>query len=178
MHQPSDRHGLQLRRGGAHLELLTLEQGDTTSAYSLIEQSVALFKERRQKHGMALSTTSLAKVTAAQGDTTTARVLYEESVLLAMKADDKLNIASALEGLASVVATQGPYTWAARLWGASEALRESIGAPLTAVERPAYERAVAATREYLGQSAFDTAWIEGRGMTPEDVLAQFTVDVQ
>jgi predicted ATPase/class 3 adenylate cyclase len=158
--------------------LLTLEQGDTTSAYSLIEQSVALFKERRQKHGMALSTTSLAKVTAAQGDTTTARVLYEESVLLAMKADDKLNIASALEGLASVVATQGLYTWAARLWGASEALRESIGAPLTAVERPAYERAVAATREYLGQSAFDTAWIEGRGMTPEDVLAQFTVDVQ
>src|ERR1700730_5451903 len=130
------------------------------------------------RNSWALSTTSLAKVTAAQGDTTTARVLYEESVLLAMKADDKLNIASALEGLASVVATQGAYTWAARLWGASEALRESIGAPLTAVERPAYERAVAATREYLGQSAFDTAWIEGRGMTPEDVLAHFTVDVQ
>jgi predicted ATPase/class 3 adenylate cyclase len=150
--------------------LLTLEQGDTTSAYSLIEQSVALFKERRQKHGMALSTTSLAKVTAAQGDTTTARVLYEESVLLAVRAADKLNIASALEGLASVVATQGAYTWAARLWGAAEALRKSIGAPLPAVERPAYERAVTATREYLGQSAFDTAWVEGRGMTLEDVL--------
>jgi predicted ATPase/class 3 adenylate cyclase len=151
--------------------LLTLEQGDTTSAYSLIEQSVALFKERRQKHGMALSTTSLAKVIAAQGDTTTARVLYEESVLLAMKADDKLNIASALEGLAIIVATQGAYTWAARLWGSAEALRESIGAPQPAVERPAYERAVAATRAHLGKSAFSAAWAEGRGMAPEDVLA-------
>ena len=150
--------------------LLTLEQGDTTSAYSLIEQSVTLFKERRQKHGMALSTTSLAKVTAAQGDTTTARVLYEESVLLAMKADDKLNIASALEGLASVVATQGAYTWAARLWGTAEALRESIGAPLPAVERPAYERAVAAARAQLRKSAFNTAWAEGRGKMPDDVL--------
>ncbi len=151
--------------------LLTLEQGDTTSAYSLIEQSVALFKERRQKHGMALSTTSLAKVIAAQGDTTTARVLYEESVLLAMKADDKLNIASALEGLAIIVATQGAYTWAARLWGSAEALRESIGAPQPAVERPAYERAVAATRAHLGKSAFSAAWAEGRGIAPEDVLA-------
>ena len=150
--------------------LLTLEQGDTAPAYSLIEQSVALFKERKQKHGMALSTTSLAKVIAAQGDTTTARELYEESVLLAQKADDKLNIASALEGLASVVATQGVYTWAARLWGAAEALRESIGAPLPAVERPAYERAVAAARAHLGESAFATAWIEGRGMTMDDFL--------
>ena len=151
--------------------LLALEQGDTTSAYSLIEQSVTLFKERRQKHGMALSTTSLAKVIAAQGDTTTARVLYEESVLLAMKADDKLNIASALEGLAIIVATQGAYTWAARLWGSAEALRESIGAPLPAVERPAYERAVAAAHAHLGESAFKTVWADGRGMMPEDVLA-------
>lgn len=150
--------------------LLTLEQGDTAPASSLIEQSVALFKERRQKHGMALSTTSLAKVIAAQGVTATARVLYEESVLLARNAADKLNIASALEGLASVVATQGVSTWAARLWGAAEALRESIGAPLPAVERPAYERAVAAVRAHLGKSTFDTAWAKGRGMAPEDVL--------
>src|ERR1700694_5975503 len=90
---------------------------------------------------------------SVQGDTTTARTLYEESVLLARKANDKLNIASALEGLASVVAAQGAYTWATRLWGAAEALRESIGAPLPAVERPDYERAVAAACAHLGQSA-------------------------
>src|SRR5207248_3229315 len=148
--------------------LLALEQGDTTSACSLIEQSVALFKKRRQRHGMALSTTSLAKVIAAQGDTTTARTLYEESVLLAKKADDKLNIAAGLEGLASVVAAQGAYTWAAHLWGAAEALRDSIGAPLPAVERPAYERAVVVARTHLGQSAFARSWAKGRGMAVED----------
>jgi hypothetical protein len=119
---------------------------------------------------MALSTTSLAKVIAAQGDIATARTLYEESVLLARKANDKLNIASALEGLASVVAAQGAYTWATRLWGAAEALRESIGAPLPAVERPAYERAAATACMHLGKSGFATIWTEGQGMAVEDVL--------
>ena len=150
--------------------LLALEQGDTNSARSLMEQSVALFKERRQKHGMALSIISLAKVIAAQGDIATARTLYEESVLLASKAHDKLNIASALEGLASVVAAQGAYTWAVRLWGAAEALRESIGAPLPAVERPVYEQAVATACLHLGQSAFAIIWAKGRSMAAEEAL--------
>src|SRR5207237_10652815 len=105
-----------------------------------------------------------------QSDTPTARTAYEESVLLAGKADAKLNIASALEGLASVVADQGAYTWAVRLWGAAEVLRESIGAPLPAVERPAYERVVATACLHLGKSGFARTWAKGRSMAAEDAL--------
>ena len=90
--------------------------------------------------------------------------------MLASRADDKLNIASGLEGLASVVAAQGAYTWAARLWGAAEALRESIGAPLPAVECPAYERALAAACLHLGKSGFARTWAKGRSMAAEDAL--------
>src|SRR5216683_2022066 len=60
---------------------------------------------------------------------------------------------------------------AARLWGAAEALREAIGAPIPPVYRAAYERAVAATRVSLGENTFAATWAEGRTMTPEQALA-------
>jgi ATP/maltotriose-dependent transcriptional regulator MalT len=150
--------------------LLDLEEGDTTSARSLVEQAVALFQEMKQRHGTALSTSTLARVVAAQGDDARARALSEESIRLAIKADDKLNIVSGMEGLTGVVEAQGKYAWAARLWGAAQALREAIDAPLPPVERLSYERAVAEAHARLGARTFATAWTEGRGMMPEDAL--------
>ncbi|MFL5588437.1 MAG: tetratricopeptide repeat protein [Ktedonobacteraceae bacterium] len=150
--------------------LLAMEEGNITSARSLVEQAVAVFQELKQQHGTALSTTTLARVLAAQGDDAKARSLFRESITISMKADDKLNIASSLEGLANVVARQGNRAWAARLWGAAEALRETIDAPLPSVERPPYERAVAEVHARLGARTFATAWTEGRGMMLEDAL--------
>ncbi|MFL5627794.1 MAG: ATP-binding protein [Ktedonobacteraceae bacterium] len=150
--------------------LLALDQGNTASARSLAEQGVALFKEMRQRHGTAFATALLAKVIAAQGDSAVARTLYEESIMLARRGGNKLNIASNLEGMASVVASQGKYVWAVRLWGAAEALREDINAPLPPIERTAYEQAVAAARDHLGEPAFAAAWGEGRTVTLDDAL--------
>ena len=149
---------------------LDLEEGDITSARSLVEQAVALFQEMKQQHGTALSTSTLARVVAAQGDYARAMALSEESIRLAIKVDDKLNIASGMEGLAGVVEAQGKYAWAARLWGAAEALREAIDAPLPPVERPSYEQAVTEARARLGARTFMVAWNKGRGMIPEDAL--------
>ncbi len=58
------------------------------------------------------------------------------------------------------------------LWGAAEALRESIGAPIWPVERASYELSVAATRALLGERVFVTAWAEGRKMPLEQTLAE------
>ena len=133
-------------------------------------EAVALFQELKQQHGTALSTTTLARVLAAQADDAKARSLFIESITIAMKADDKLNIASSLEGLANVVGRQGNRAWAARFWGAAEALRETIDAPLPSVDRPPYERTVAEVHARLGARTFATAWTEGRGMMLEDAL--------
>jgi DNA-binding NarL/FixJ family response regulator len=83
----------------------------------------------------------------------------------------KLVIPSGLEGLASVLATQGELARAARLWGAAETLRGTMGTPLPPAYRVEYERSVAAARTQLGENAFAAAWIEGRAMTPEQALA-------
>jgi predicted ATPase/DNA-binding CsgD family transcriptional regulator len=149
---------------------LALQRGDAAQARSLLEVSVALFKKMEDRRHTARSITSLARVEAVQSNYATARALYEESLALCREVDF-LGIASALEGLAGVVAAQGELVWAARLWGAAEGLRESMGAPIPPVYRADYERSVAATRIQLGDKAFAATWTEGRTMKLEQALA-------
>jgi hypothetical protein len=81
---------------------------------------------------------------------------------------DKLSTLRNLECLAAVVSARGDHGLAARLFGAGEALREAIGAPVLYYLID-YDAAVAATRDALGVEAF-TAWDEGRAMTLEEAI--------
>ena len=150
--------------------MLALNEGNVTSARSLVEQAVTLFKEMRQQHGTTLSLYAFAKVAAAQGDYPRSQTLCEEGLALARQVGDRENIAYSLEGLAAALAAQGKHARAARLWGAAETLRETIGTPLPPVERPSYESAAAAARAHLGEHAFAAVWNEGREMTLEQAL--------
>jgi predicted ATPase/class 3 adenylate cyclase/DNA-binding CsgD family transcriptional regulator len=147
---------------------ITLYQGDGITARSLFEESLAIRQELESPWLIATSLCRLASVSAIQGEQTAARTLYEQSLAIVTE-ENKLLLANSLEGLAGVL-VEPELTWAARLWGAAEALRESIGAPLPPVERANYERSVAAARAKLGEQYFAVAWAEGRSMTPEQVL--------
>jgi DNA-binding NarL/FixJ family response regulator len=80
-------------------------------------------------------------------------------------------VALGLETLAALEATQDNLLLAARLWGAAEALREAIGAPMYPVYRASYKQAVVRACIQAGEQAFRTSWAEGRSMTPEQALA-------
>jgi len=147
-----------------------LQQGDTIKARSLLEESMVLSREIGERN-VAWLLIVLGRVAESLGDYTAACTLYEESLATGREADDKLNIAFCLEGLADVVAIQGEPAWSARLWGAAEALRDAIGAPLPPVYHTDYDRSVAAARAQLGEKSFAAAWAEGRSMTPEQALA-------
>lgn len=150
--------------------MLALSEGDTARAASRVEQALALFREIKLQHGTALSLYALAEVASVQQDHTRSQALYEQGVGMARESGDKRMIPSGLEGLAAAVAAQGNHSWAAHLWGAAEALREAIGAPLPPVERVPYDRAVAAARTQLGEQAFAAAWVGGRTLSLEQAL--------
>jgi predicted ATPase/class 3 adenylate cyclase/DNA-binding CsgD family transcriptional regulator len=145
---------------------VSLQQGDMITARSFIEQSLGLSKEIGDLGLTADALTHLGIVNFVQGDYTAARALYEESMAFPFGVHPW-----SLEELASVVVAQGEPTWAAQLWGAAEALRESLGTPMPPVMRADYERSVAAARAQLGEQAFAAAWAEGRKMTLEQALA-------
>jgi DNA-binding CsgD family transcriptional regulator/tetratricopeptide (TPR) repeat protein len=166
--------GIKDREAGvlALLGDITLSQGDTATARSLVEESIILYEETGSQQFIAWWVLPiLAAVEARQGNYTAARTLYEECLAFARKMDDKIAMAFYLLRLAGVFAAQGEFGWAVRLWGASEAMRTTMGTPLAPAYRPDYERAVAATRAHLGEQAFAAAWAEGRAMTPEQALA-------
>jgi predicted ATPase/class 3 adenylate cyclase/DNA-binding CsgD family transcriptional regulator len=151
----------------AILGQLALDRGDDSMARVLLEESVTLARESGAPWNIARSFSVLARMLTIEGERTTARFLYEESLAMA---HDKWDIAFSLQGLASVAVAQGDLMWGARLWGASEALRENIGAPLPPIYFADYEQAVAAARTQLGEQSFTAAWIEGRTMTPDQAL--------
>jgi len=154
-----------------HLGEVFLQEGDAVKARSLLEESVALSREIGHRHSTAESLCVLGRMEALAGDYAAARACYEESVAIGREVGDNLSIGFSLEGLADMVAVQGDPAWAARLWGAAEALREAMGAPIPPVYRADYDRSVAAARTQLGEKAFAAAWTEGRLMTPEQALA-------
>ena len=91
--------------------------------------------------------------------------------MLSGEVGERWMIAACLVGLGEVVAAQRQLAWAAQLWGAADALRDSLGIPVPPIERADYERSVSAARVHLGERAFATAWAQGRSMAPEQALA-------
>ena len=154
---------------------LTLQQGDVVTAHALLEQSLTRFRELDNQRGIARSLSQLGDVAAMQQDWAKARMLYEKSLTEVQEASDKIETASCLERLAGVVTAGGAsltnVLWAAQLWGAAEALREMMGAPIPPVERTAYKERVVAARNTIGKRIFSSYWAKGRTMTPVQALA-------
>ena len=152
--------------------LVALSEGETARAFSLIKESLAIFREMDSRWFLAMTLRILGRVEAQQGELTAARSSYQESLALCRQLGERWILPWNLEGLASVVATQGELRWAAQLWGAAQALREGIAFPLPPSDRASYEQAVAAARTALGEEAFASAWAGGRATPLEQVIAQ------
>jgi hypothetical protein len=116
---------------------------------------------------------ALATVARAEGDDDHAERLFGEGLGLSVKVGDETNVAYFLEGLAAVAASKGALVRAARLWGAAEALLETIEitAYPHAPDRSLYRREVAAARARLKGDEWEEAWDQGREMTAGQAAA-------
>jgi non-specific serine/threonine protein kinase len=79
-------------------------------------------------------------------------------------------LAANLHVLASTAGSQGQPVRSTRLWGAAEALRESIGVALSPVELYHYGPYITAARAQLDEAAWEAAWAEGKAMTTEETI--------
>lgn len=150
---------------------VALSEGELVRASQLAQESLALFREMDTRWDIARALYTLGRVEEQQDDLRAARCHYEESLELSRELGEQFILSLSLEGLAGVLARQGELRWAAQLWGAVVGLREAIAVPPPPVDRPRYEQAMSVARAQLGESAFTTAWREGRTMTPEQALA-------
>jgi len=140
-------------------------QGDYARAVALLEECLALFRELGDKRAAALALIRLGNVASARRKYARAERLYQEGLTLLQEVGDKRGSAECLEGMAGMACGQGQTRRAARLLGAAEALREAIGVPLPAADRPGHECLVTGLQVELGKQTFEQAWGRGRMMS-------------
>ena len=148
-------------------------QGHYAEASSISQESLAICQEFGDKLNSANQLVMLADEARAQGNFTEAQAFLKECLILRREVGEKVGIARSLESCGNLAAAQGNVVYALRLFGAAEALYETIGVPLaTYRDRGAYRRNVAAARAQLGEVTFAFRWAEGRAMTIEQAIAE------
>jgi hypothetical protein len=127
-------------------------------------------RELRDKWGIAALLKNLGNVACDQGDYASARSLLAESLVLRREVGDKRGIAESLEASAVLRVAEGPEQ-AVQLWGAAEALRDVIGAPLPPNEHSRYECGIEAVRAQFDEAGYASAWAEGQTMSLDEAIA-------
>ena len=157
-----------------HLGVVAYGRGDLAKAAALGEQALGLARAEGDAFTTGFALHTLGLVALAVGDHARAGGRFAEALALDQAAGHREGVLHGLAGAAVLATGRGHAERAARLLGAAAGLAEEIGVRYALPERAAYERAAAAARARLGESAFAAAWAAGAGMTEEQAVAEAT----
>ena len=107
----------------------------------------------------------------AQGEPEQAERDAHDALARAADVQAHLFIPDILECLGALAGEAGSYREAVRLFGAAEAIRQRMGVVRFKVWDAGFEASVAALREVLSDSDFDSAWAEGAALSTEEAIA-------
>jgi DNA-binding CsgD family transcriptional regulator len=157
-----------------NLGVVALDGGSYARSVAMIAESVELFEALGDKSLGAVALTALGYAVLHQGDPWHAAATQSRCLRLAHEAGDKRGVAYGLEGIAAAIALQGAGAQgaqlAARLYGATEALRQELELPIPPADHALNERSIAAARATLGETAFAMACAAGRALPLEEAI--------
>jgi predicted ATPase len=155
-----------------NLAQIAAEQGDGDRARALAEESRALYSEAEEKRGMGVTAMALGDVARVEGDGPGARTWYRESLLCLREFGNVLDRVDTLEHVSRLAVMEERWEQAAILFGATQGIRDRIGAPLPPAERPTYTQARAGVRQALGEDGFESASEAGKVMSLDEAIAR------
>ena len=165
LREANDLYGLRLNflLQGVALAL----KGDVARAVEATEEGVRIARVFGLDRELAIALQQLATMAARAGDLRRASALVCEALDAISRDPQQLFLARALELMASCAAASGDAVSAARLYGAGQHIRDTIGAEMWSVDRAHHAPFVARARKALGEAGFAAAEAEGRGMGRE-----------
>ncbi len=155
------------------LGVIPLNRGEYAQAEEYFERGLALARRSGDPFSMFPALYHLALATQGSGHCDRACRYYREFMVLSERIKDRPNVAYALVGLAECWGARGKSKRAARLFGAADAVFESVGMSFHPfVMNPSFhERYLDLARGQLDKARWEARWAEGRAMTPEKAVA-------
>jgi non-specific serine/threonine protein kinase len=158
----------------AHLGMAAFVDHDPERARPLLEESLSIKRALGEKWGAGFALFHLGCVAITQSRYADAEAHIREGLALSVELGERLLRAYLLEALAWL-ALAPPQTRdaarAAQIFGAAEALRESIGSPRPPQWGAVVDSILAEVRTALGADAFANALAAGKHLTLDQALA-------
>jgi DNA-binding CsgD family transcriptional regulator len=150
------------------LGFVALARHEYDRAIALHEENLAIAREARDSFAIVVSLIQGALAYSGSDELRRARTLCEEGLSLAWRLKMMPLLAGHLHVSAILAGRQAAV--AARLWGAAEALRESLNISLAPIELSYYGPLMDDARSQASEAAWEAAWNEGRSMSAEQAI--------
>jgi DNA-binding CsgD family transcriptional regulator len=154
------------------LGLVASGEGDHERAIALCSEALAMQRLNQDSWWIGNALVALAVVTCIAGDYPRAVSLYHEFFAWSGQDDRSFEPVLALAGLAFATNQLGEPQRAVRLLGTISKACETFNAVLLMPERDLYTRTVDATRQQLGEVAYNAAFASGRGRTIHEIVTE------
>jgi predicted ATPase/class 3 adenylate cyclase/DNA-binding CsgD family transcriptional regulator len=112
-----------------------------------------------------------ARVAVAEGEPGEAERDAHDALACALSSGAHLPLPDILECLAGLASEAGNREQGARLFGATEAIRQRMGTVRFRLYDADYESSVSSLRNSMGENDFDAAWAEGAALSTEEAIA-------
>ncbi len=146
---------------------IALARGDLEEASRYADDAVA----RARGVHLALALVARTQVSIAKGAIDVAERDAHKALALAVSGGTKAPIPEALECLAALAGRAESRHEAARLFGAAHVLRQRLNLVRYKVYDAGHDASVAALREALGDSEFESAWADGAALSIDEAIA-------
>jgi len=154
-----------------NLGLVAYRAGDLDRAAALHQQALELSGQLGDRRLEVVALGNLGLVAARRENYVAAAQFWLRSLDLSEAVGELRSVAEILEELAAVESAAGNAQRAATLFGASEAIRADIGAPVLEPDQPRLDAGHAAAAAALGDEAFTAAHEAGLHMSVEQAIA-------
>ncbi len=146
-------------------------EGDNAAARPLFEESLAICREFGRKGSEASNLLNLGAIAYNEGHFSAAHSYFINCLATAQELGDKILVSCSIDGFAALAAKRGEPKEAARLAGAAEYLRETIGYEIESAERQFRNAYLLVLHTMLNQEEFKTAFEQGRKLKMQELIA-------
>ncbi|MEK7724508.1 MAG: NB-ARC domain-containing protein, partial [Acidobacteriota bacterium] len=155
----------------ASLGDLEMSRENLSVARPLLEECLTISKKLAHKKLLTVTYFNLGTIDYFENSFQAAAFNFAESFKIAEKMGNITMISCALEGFAALAVKSGKPEQSAKLAGAAESLRESIGYYIEPAEEIFRNNYLAETRAALSEKQFSTLYLQGKILNSDEAAA-------